>query len=312
MKKQRTLELLTLGVTSLLLVAHGGGGLPCEVNDADSADFDVVGECGPAGRIKVSLKEGSCGIVTEGDDVGLPTTGSGDSIRRGGWSLDGPIPAADGQHARCSVYGQGSSEETHRFEVSCYEGNTLVCQSFLIEPGEKCDVASCAAVECETGYRLALADGGCCPTCVECPECLPYQPKPPPEPEPCDPTVCRESCDPGFELIDIGECCPLCSAVEDPELCEAGRTEFYAALEQEKSQWLSCTHDAECFVFSPVSRCGSMCGLLASGPAYSAPYEALQNDSQELCLHCPAPEYTCGNEPSPAARCVDGVCQLAP
>jgi hypothetical protein len=110
----------------------------------------------------------------------------------------------------------------------------------------------------------------------------------------------------------VTECCSSCLPIEDPVSCEAGRTEFYARLEEQKPQWLSCTEDSECFVLSSPSACGSICDLLVSGPAFSEPYGKLQNQGLELCLHCPSVEYTCDEHPFPAARCVDGSCELVP
>jgi hypothetical protein len=310
MKLRRPLESFAVAATGLALVAHGGGSTPiCALNDAESVDFDVVGTCGPAGRVNVSMKDGSCGLNITGDDVGVPTHGDDNGgIRSGGWRTEGKVAAHDDTLLTCSAY-HVYPVDSGRYEMDCYAEGARFCRSYFIEVSRGCDVEACVVPDCGDGFTLELSADACCPHCVECTGCV--GPEPPPEPT-CDETQCPTSCEDGFELTETGDdCCLTCTPVIDLEACEAGRTEHARDFEAARADFLPCSVDGECTVIQVSDPCAVYCGLLVSGSSFGRPFSALTQSAAELCLHCPPPEGQCSSEPPPTARCVEGTCVLA-
>lgn len=304
------LEAFVVAATGLALVAHGGGTKPiCALQNAESVDFDVVGSCGPAGRVNVSMKDGSCGLYLEGDDVGVPMHGEAGGVRSGGWHTSGKVPLHDNEQLSCSTY-HVDSTIGGRYEMECIADGRRLCTSYFIETSENCDVRACSVPECGDGFLMELSAGECCPRCVECSTCVGSDP--PPEPPVCDRSACPERCDDGYELTNTGDdCCSTCTPVIDLEACEAGRAEHAREFAAARDSFLPCATDAECMVIQASDACAMHCDLLVSGASFGQPFAELAESAAELCLHCPAPDFTCFGGPPPTARCVEGTCTLA-
>ena len=310
MKLRRLLESFSVAATGLALVAHGGGSTPiCALHRAESVDFDVVGTCGPAGRVNVSMKDGSCGLDIEGDDVGVPTHGDKNSgVRSGGWHMAGDVPLHGGKQLSCSAYHVALPEQT-RLEMECHADGRKFCTSYFIDVAEKCDVEACVVPECGEGFIIDLAPDECCPRCIECTSCVSTEP--PPEPV-CVPSHCPASCEDGYELTDTGDdCCLECTPVIDLEACEAGRAEHARDFAARRDEFLPRSSDAECTVVQASDACAMYCDLLVGGASFGRPFAELSQSAAELCLHCPAPDFTCFGGPPPTAQCVEGTCVLA-
>jgi hypothetical protein len=125
-------RLVALAATALLLLAHSptgdAEGPSCEDYDGLRLRYRVEGDCGPAGELVFVAMAGSCDLVTEGDDVGIPAVGNRERAVDGDITLGG-FDLYDPQKPRDFSCSSTASEGT--LSLFCRNASDRTCSATL-------------------------------------------------------------------------------------------------------------------------------------------------------------------------------------